>query len=77
MHQAIVISLIIGLILVLYKDLIRPVIAFFIVALVLLVTEVIATKDLMAGFANEQILVVLILIMLSDVIQRSSRSRFS
>jgi di/tricarboxylate transporter len=72
MHQAIVISLILGLIIVLYKDLIRPVIAFFIVALVLLVTEVIATKDLMAGFANEQILVVLILIMLSDVIQRTA-----
>lgn len=72
MHQAIVISLILGLIVVLYKDLIRPVIAFFIVALVLLVTEVIATKDLMAGFANEQILVVLILIMLSDVIQRTA-----
>lgn len=72
MHQAIVISLIFGLIVVLYKDLIRPVIAFFIVALVLLVTEVIATKDLMAGFANEQILVVLILIMLSDVIQRTA-----
>lgn len=72
MHQAIVISLIIGLIIVLYKDLIRPVIAFFIVALVLLVTEVISTKDLMAGFANEQILVVLILIMLSDVIQRTA-----
>ncbi len=72
MHQAIVISLILGLIVVLYKDLIRPVIAFFIVALVLLVTEVISTKDLMAGFANEQILVVLILIMLSDVIQRTA-----
>ncbi len=40
--------------------------------MVLLVTEVIATKDLMAGFANEQILVVLILIMLSDVIQRTA-----
>lgn len=72
MHQAIVISLILGLIVVLYKDWIRPVIAFFIVALVLLISDVISTKDLMAGFANEQILVVLILIMLSDVIQRTA-----
>ena len=72
MHQALVISLIVGLIVVLYKDLIRPVIAFFIIALVLLVTDTITTKDFMAGFANEQILVVLILIMLSDVIQRTA-----
>ena len=72
MHQAIVISLIIGLIVVLYKDLIRPVIAFFIIALVLLITDTITTKDFMGGFANEQILVVLILIMLSDVIQRTA-----
>jgi Na+/H+ antiporter NhaD/arsenite permease-like protein len=72
MQQALVISLIIGLIIVLYKDLIRPVIAFFIIALVLLITDTIDTKDFMAGFANEQILVVLILIMLSDVIQRTA-----
>lgn len=72
MHQALVISLIIGLIVVLYKDLIRPVIAFFIIALVLLITDTIDTKDFMGGFANEQILVVLILIMLSDVIQRTN-----
>jgi len=72
MHQALVISLILGLIIVLYKDLIRPVIAFFIIALVLLITDTINTKDFMGGFANEQILVVLILIMLSDVIQRTA-----
>ena len=72
MHQALVISLIIGLIVVLYKDLVRPVIAFFIIALVLLITDTINTKDFMGGFANEQILVVLILIMLSDVIQRTA-----
>jgi di/tricarboxylate transporter len=72
MHQALVISLIIGLIVVLYKDLVRPVIAFFIIALVLLITDTITTKDFMGGFANEQILVVLILIMLSDVIQRTA-----
>jgi di/tricarboxylate transporter len=72
MHQALVISLILGLIVVLYKDWVRPVIAFFIIALVLLISDTISTKDLMAGFANEQILVVLILIMLSDVIQRTA-----
>ena len=72
MHQALVISLIVGLIVVLYKDLVRPVIAFFIIALVLLITDTITTKDFMGGFANEQILVVLILIMLSDVIQRTA-----
>lgn len=72
MHQALVIFLILGLIVVLYKDLVRPVIAFFIIALVLLITDTISTKDFMAGFANEQILVVLILIMLSDVIQRTA-----
>ncbi len=72
MQISIVITLIIALVVVLYMDIIRPVIAFFMVSLVLLVTEVISTKDLMAGFANEQIVVVLLLIMLSDVIQRTS-----
>lgn len=72
MHQALVITLILSLIVVLYKDLVRPVIAFFIIALILLITDTIETKDFMSGFANEQILVVLILIMLSDVIQRTA-----
>jgi di/tricarboxylate transporter len=72
MDQVLVIFLIFALILTLYKDWIRPVIAFFIIALILLITDIIDTKDFMGGFANEQILVVLILIMLSDVIQRTA-----
>lgn len=60
------------LIVVLYYDLIRPVIVFFLCALLFLVTGIIDSKEMMSGFANEQIMVVLLLLLLSDIIQKTS-----
>ncbi|MFZ5551686.1 MAG: SLC13 family permease [Bacteroidota bacterium] len=71
MEQVVVISVIAGLIAVLYMDWMRPVIAFFLAALVMLVSGVIDSKDLMHGFSNEQIVVVILLLLLSDIIQRT------
>jgi len=71
LSQVVVIAVIIGLIVVLYLDLIRPVIAFFLSSLILLISGVIDSKDLMHGFSNEQIVVVILLLLLSDIIQRT------
>jgi len=56
----------------LYFEIIRPVFVFFICALSLLVFGVIESNELMAGFANEQLAVVVLLLLLSDVIQKTS-----
>jgi di/tricarboxylate transporter len=55
----------------LYYDLLKPVLVFFISALFFLITGVIDSKDLMSGFANEQIAVVLLLLLLSDIIRKT------
>jgi di/tricarboxylate transporter len=59
------------LIVLLYFDVVKAVMAFFIVILILLFSGVVATPDVMSGFANEQIAVVILLLILSDIIQRS------
>lgn len=55
----------------LYTDLARPVIIFFVAVVTLFTFRIIDTKDLLSGFANEQIAVVLLLIILSDIIQKA------
>jgi len=68
----IVIAVIAFLIVTLYYDLMRPVLVFFAAALIFLVSGIIETKDMMHGFANEQIAVVILLLLLSDIIQKTS-----
>ncbi len=55
----------------LYRDLMRPVMIFFISVVFLLAAKIIDSKDVLSGFANEQIVVVLLLLILSDVIQKT------
>lgn len=71
MSQVVVIAVIVCLIVVLYLDLIRPVVAFFLCSLILLLSGIIDSNDLMHGFSNEQIVVVILLLLLSDIIQRT------
>lgn len=68
---AIVILVIAFLIFFLYTDLVRPVIVFFIATVALFAFGIIDSKDLLSGFANEQIVVILLLLILSDVIQKA------
>ena len=67
----IVIAVILFLIISLYKDWMRPVIVFFIAAVVLFVAGITDAKDFLTGFGNEQIAVVFLLLMLSDIIQKT------
>lgn len=66
-----VILIIAFLVFALYRDLLRPVLIFFIVVVSLFAARIIDSKDVLSGFANEQLVVVLILLVLSDVIQKT------
>lgn len=66
-----VILVILFLVVSLYFDLIRPVLVFFLASLFFLVSGVIDSKDFMAGFANEQIVVVILLLVLSDIVKKT------
>ena len=71
--QIIIVSIVIFLIVFsLYKEFVKPVMVFVFAVTVLLITGVITPKDALSGFANEQIAVIFLLLILSDVIKRSS-----
>lgn len=71
-EQILVISVIASLLTVLYFDWMRPVVIFLLVNIVLLIAGVNETGDVLAGFANEQVMVVLLLLIISDVIQKTN-----
>lgn len=68
----IVIISIVFLITALYKEFVRPVIAFFIVTIVLLLSGIITPNEMLSGFANEQIVIIFLLFILSDVIRQTA-----
>jgi len=69
----IIVSLVIVFIVVsLYKEWIKPVIVFVIAIAMLMLLQVITPKEALSGFANEQIAVIFLLLILSDVIKRSA-----
>ncbi|CAN5399207.1 SLC13 family permease [soil metagenome] len=71
-YQVIIIIIsLVFLMLVLLKEWIRPVMAFFLVCVALFLSGVIDAKDLLNGFSNEQLGVVLLLLLLSDVIRKT------
>lgn len=57
---------------VLYKDFMRPVVVFFLANIVLLISGINDSGDFLGGFANEQLMVVLLLLIISDVIQKTN-----
>ena len=72
MQEYIVIAVILGLMIVLYKDYMRPVVAFLLANIILLISDINQSSDVLAGFANEQLMVVLLLLVVSDVIQKTN-----
>lgn len=72
MQQYIVIAVVLGLMIVLYKDYMRPVVAFLLANIILLISDINQSSDVLAGFANEQLMVVLLLLVVSDVIQKTN-----
>ncbi len=68
----IVIAVIIFLIISLYKEIIGPAMTFIIAVIILGVTHVLEPSEILEGFANEQIAVIVMLLLLGDIYRRTS-----
>ncbi|MCE2846207.1 MAG: SLC13 family permease [Sphingobacteriales bacterium] len=60
-----------GMIFLLYKEIIKPVLVFVLAIIILLASGVISTQEALSGFSNEQIAVIFLLLLVSDLIKRS------
>ncbi len=70
--QILIVSLVIlGMVVALYKEVVKPVMVFVLAITVLMATHIIKPKEALSGFANEQIAVIFLLLIISDVIKRS------
>ena len=70
-QQIIVLTVIFGMMVALFKDLARPVLIFLAVNIIFLLTGVTTSADMLAGLANEQLISVLLLLVISDVLRKS------
>ena len=68
----IVIAVILFLIISLYKEIIGPAMTFIIAVIVLGITHVLEPSEILNGFANEQIAVIVMLLLLGDIYRRTS-----
>lgn len=70
--QIILVCLVVSFIIVsLYKELMKPVIVFVVAIIFLLTFGVLSPKDALQGFANEQIAVIFLLVVLSEIIKKT------
>lgn len=71
--DAIVVCIVLVFILIsLYKEIIGPSFTFIIASVVLGLTGVLSPEEILVGFANEQIMVIIMLLLLGDIIRRTS-----
>lgn len=70
--QIIVILVIIFILISLYKELIGPAFTFLLGVLVLGFFKILSPQEILNGFANEQIAVIVLLLLLGDIIRRTS-----
>ncbi len=76
--QIIIVSFVIaGMVFALYKEYVKPVMVFVLAITVLMATHIIKPKEALSGFANEQIAVIFLLLIISDVIKRSAALDYS
>ncbi len=76
--KIIIVSLVVlGIVITLYKEVIKPVMVFVIAITILMATKIITAKEALSGFANEQIAVIFLLLIISDVIKRSAALDYS
>lgn len=71
LQQLIVLTIIIGMMIALFKDIAKPVLIFLVANILFLMTGISSSSDMLAGFANEQLLSVLLLLVVSDIIRKS------
>lgn len=68
----IIIGVIVFLIVGLYRELFRPLLTFLIAVIVLFLFGIIDLQDVIGGLANEQLIIILLLLILSDVIKKTN-----
>ncbi len=56
----------------LYKEIVGPAMTFIIAAIVLGVTQVLSPAEILGGFANEQVAVILLLLLLGEIFRKTS-----
>ena len=56
----------------LYFEILRPTVIFFIAILVFVVSGVLTPQEAISGFANEQLAVIVLLLIISDILRKSS-----
>ena len=56
----------------LYLEWFRPTVTFFISILVLVIAGIISPEEALSGFANEQLAVIVVLLIISDMFRKSS-----
>jgi len=56
----------------LYFELFRPTVVFFICCLIFVFTGILSPAEVLSGFANEQLAVIVLLLIISDIFRRSS-----
>ena len=71
-NEIIVSVTLLALLVVIYKELLRPAVAFLLAVVVLLCVDVLKPKEALEGFANEQLAIIILLLVISDIIRKSS-----
>lgn len=68
----VVLVVLVFLIISLYTELFKPITAFFVAIVIFSVTKILTPQDILQGFANEQIAVIILLLVIGGVIQKTS-----
>jgi len=68
----VVILVLVFLVISLYKEIVGPAMTFIIAVIVLGITHVLEPSEILDGFANEQIAVIVMLLLLGDIYRRTS-----
>jgi len=68
----VVILVLLFLVISLYKEIVGPAMTFIIVAIILVTTGIISPGEMLAGFANEQVAVIIMLLLLGDIYRNTS-----
>jgi di/tricarboxylate transporter len=71
-NEIIVSVTLLALLIVIYKELLRPAVAFLLAVVILLCVGVLKPKEALEGFANEQLAIIILLLVISDIIRKSS-----
>lgn len=71
-NEIVIILVIIFILISLYKEIVGPAFTFIIAVSVLGLTGILTPSEILSGFANEQIIVIILLLLIGDIIRKAS-----